>query len=42
MRGLDKELEVVRMRVGAIEDFANRPSRSAEHIKQVEVIRQNF
>ena len=37
MRGLDKELEVVRMRVGAIEDFANRPSRSAEHIKQVEI-----
>jgi hypothetical protein len=34
---MDKEFEVVRMRVAALEDFASRPARSTEHIKQVEI-----
>tara|TARA_R110000765_G_scaffold133989_2_gene232872 strand:+ start:1047 stop:1490 length:444 start_codon:yes stop_codon:yes gene_type:complete len=37
IRGLDKEAEVLRMRVAALEEFAQRPSRSSEHIKQVEI-----
>ena len=34
---MDKEFEVVRMRVAALEDFASRPSRSTAHVQRVEV-----
>ena len=34
---MDKEFEVVRMRVAALEDFASRPSRATAHVQRVEV-----
>lgn len=34
---MGQEFQVVRMRVASLEDFAARPSRSKEHIKQVEI-----